>query len=61
MIKWFQYQNLKNKKLEVKLPIYVLKEWDLLFGSFLPDDYENPEVLENIKFAETLQELIWDD
>ena len=28
------------------------KEWDLLFGSRLPDDYENPEDLENIKFAE---------
>ena len=28
------------------------KEWDLLLGSRLPDDYENPEDLENIKLAE---------
>ena len=25
------------------------KEWDVLLGSRLPDDYENPEDLENIK------------
>jgi len=28
------------------------KEWDVLLGSRLPDDYENPEDLENIKWAE---------
>ena len=28
------------------------KEWDLLLGSRLPENYENPEDLENIKYAE---------
>jgi hypothetical protein len=28
------------------------KEWQLLLSSRLPDDYENPEDLANIKFAE---------
>ncbi len=27
------------------------KEWDVLLGSRLPDDYENPEDLENIKWG----------